>query len=110
MTRYTFTVESKTDNFNDYVEFIKLLKSYCDQSNCEIVYCDTQFPANKGIYEDKWYSIKEAKEFLGIGINTVYTLVNNGVIKSVKIGNKSFISKSVLVDYVEKKNKFRIKL
>lgn len=45
---------------------------------------------------EKMFSIKEAKEMLGLSYNTVYRLINNGTIKAVKIGGSIRIPQAAL--------------
>lgn len=45
---------------------------------------------------EKMYSIKEAKEILGLSYNTVYRLIKNRTINAVKIGGSIRISKATL--------------
>lgn len=45
-------------------------------------------------------SVQEACNALHIGKNTLYGLLKNGVIKSLKIGKKYLIPKIYLIDYI----------
>lgn len=45
---------------------------------------------------EKMFSIKDAKEMLGLSYNTVYRLINNGTIKAVKIGGSIRIPQAAL--------------
>lgn len=47
------------------------------------------------------FSVKQAAEYLGIGITRTYKLVNTNILKSIKDKNGSLIAKSVLDDYIE---------
>ena len=40
-------------------------------------------------------------EILNIGRNKVYEMLNNGTIKSIRIGRKHRIPKKILIDYLE---------
>ena len=40
-------------------------------------------------------------EILNIGRNTVYEMLNNGTIKSIRIGRKHRIPKKILIEYLE---------
>lgn len=44
----------------------------------------------------------EVKEILGIGINGVYALLKSGTITSFKVGSQFRITKSALLDYLQK--------
>lgn len=44
----------------------------------------------------------EIKEILGIGINGVYALLKSGKIPSFKVGSQFRITKSSLLDYLQK--------
>ncbi|EFU42327.1 hypothetical protein PVOR_08605 [Paenibacillus vortex V453] len=46
------------------------------------------------------FSIKEAKDILGLSYNTVYRLVNNGTIDAIKIGGSIRISQAVLRKFI----------
>lgn len=45
---------------------------------------------------DQMYSIKEAKEILGLSYNTVYRLIKKGTINATKIGGSIRISQATL--------------
>ncbi len=49
---------------------------------------------------EKIFSIKEAKDILGLSYNTVYRLVNNGTINAIKIGGSIRISQAVLRKFI----------
>jgi len=40
-------------------------------------------------------------EILNIGRNKVYEMLNNGTIKSIRIGRKHRIPKKILIEYLE---------
>ena len=40
-------------------------------------------------------------EILNIGRNKVYEMLNNGTIKSIRIGHKHRIPKKILIEYLE---------
>ena len=40
-------------------------------------------------------------EILNIGRNKVYEMLNNGTIKSIRIGSKHRIPKKILIEYLE---------
>lgn len=44
-------------------------------------------------------TVSELAQYLGIGKNTAYKLVNNGIIPSVRVGRQIRISRDVLVDF-----------
>lgn len=44
---------------------------------------------------------KELKEVLRIGFNKVYELLNNGDIKSLRVGTKIRIPKSAVIEYLQ---------
>lgn len=46
-------------------------------------------------------SVEEIQEMLRIGRNSVYTLLKQGLIKSIKIGKKYIIPKSAVIDFVK---------
>lgn len=45
---------------------------------------------------------KEVREILGIGANSVYKLLDSGLIQNFKIGKIRKIPKWYLIDYIEK--------
>ncbi len=45
-------------------------------------------------------TVKDLCEILGIGKNTAYRLLQNGEIKSIRIGNKYKIPKEYLLEYI----------
>jgi excisionase family DNA binding protein len=46
--------------------------------------------------DNRLMTVKETKEYLNIGINTVYSLCKKADFPVVKIGNKKFIDKKLL--------------
>ncbi|MEK4508243.1 helix-turn-helix domain-containing protein [Paenibacillus sp. FSL K6-2524] len=49
-------------------------------------------------------TVEELAEYLRIGMNTAYGLVNSGEIQSFKIKNSYRIQRSAIVDFIIKKN------
>ncbi len=45
-------------------------------------------------------TVKELKEVLRIGFNKAYELLNNGDIKSLRIGHKIIIPKTAVIEYL----------
>jgi len=52
---------------------------------------------------DGLFKLQEAADFLSIGLTTLYTLVNDGEMRTIKIGNIRRIPKRALVRYASKK-------
>lgn len=50
--------------------------------------------------KQKFYTIKEAKEFLKIGHTQIYTLLNGGELKAVKMGGKTLILASSIEGFI----------
>ena len=48
------------------------------------------------------YSVAEAAEALGIGLNATYELVNSGRVKSFKIGRKIRVPREGLVEFIRR--------
>lgn len=49
---------------------------------------------------EKMFSIKEAKEVLGLSYNTIYRLINNGTINATKIGGSIRIPQAALRKFI----------
>ena len=45
-------------------------------------------------------TVKDVQDFLGIGKNTVYDLLHNGVLKYKKIGGKYLITKRSVIEFI----------
>ena len=48
-------------------------------------------------------SVEEIQQMLRIGKNAVYTLLKDGVIKSVKVGKRYIVPKKYVVEFLLKK-------
>lgn len=45
-------------------------------------------------------TVEEARKALGMGRNTIYNLLENNIIKSIKIKRKYYIPKEFLIDFI----------
>lgn len=53
-------------------------------------------------------TVKEAKEILRIGMNSMYYILQSGELKSIKIGRIYKIKKENVIEYINRKSKERI--
>jgi excisionase family DNA binding protein len=49
------------------------------------------------------YKPYEAASLLGIGRNTVYMLINSGVLRSIRIGRKLIVPASAIAEFLDSK-------
>ena len=54
-------------------------------------------------------TVKETREILRIGMNSMYTILQSGELKSIKIGRIYKIKKENVIEYINRKSKERIK-
>ncbi|WP_338957098.1 helix-turn-helix domain-containing protein [Fusobacterium nucleatum] len=54
-------------------------------------------------------TVKEAREILRIGMNSMYHILQSGELKSIKIGRIYKIKKENVIEYIDRKSKERIK-
>ena len=54
-------------------------------------------------------TVKETREILRIGMNSMYTILQSGELKSIKIGRIYKIKKENVIEYIDRKSKERIK-
>ena len=53
--------------------------------------------------------VKEAREILRIGMNSMYHILQSGELRSIKIGRIYKIKKENVIEYIDRKSKERIK-
>ena len=56
--------------------------------------------------ENDLLSRKETAEFFKVSLVTVHSWVNSGLIRPLKMGNKTYFKKSELINVVESSNRF----
>jgi len=56
--------------------------------------------------ENDLLSRKETAEFFKVSLVTVHSWVNSGLIRPLKMGNKTYFKKSELINIVESSNRF----
>lgn len=52
---------------------------------------------------DRLISVKEAKERLGVGTNTVYNLMNANELRFIKMGRRTLISENEIQAFIQRK-------
>ena len=58
----------------------------------------------KIIYDEKYHTIKEVAEILGMSNTTVLNYIRNGTFKAVKIGGTWHIREAVIKAYLDESN------
>jgi excisionase family DNA binding protein len=58
----------------------------------------------KIIYGEKYHTIKEVAEILGMSNTTVLNYIRNGTFKAVKIGGTWHIREAVIKGYIDESN------
>ena len=48
----------------------------------------------------KLYDVKEVSELMGVGANSIYSYINKGRLKSVKIGRNRYVSEEGLKEFL----------
>ncbi|WP_338980137.1 helix-turn-helix domain-containing protein [Fusobacterium nucleatum] len=54
-------------------------------------------------------TVKETREILRIGMNSMYTILQSGELKSIKIGRIYKIKKEDVIEYINRKSKEKVK-
>ncbi len=80
-----------------------LIKRISDQVTANILFAISKQETNESPFEDH-LTLKEAAKFLSLSPNTIYGLVHEGKIPSMKPSNQLYFDKSDLLEYL-KKNK-----
>jgi len=55
-------------------------------------------------YDDEILTVAELAEYLKVGMNTAYSLVNSGEIRSFKVGGSYRIERNSIAEYIVNKN------
>lgn len=54
-------------------------------------------------------TVKETREILRIGMNSMYHILHSGELKSIKIGRIYKIKKEDVIEYINRKSKEKVK-